>query len=99
MMVNRLCRLSPGGHYGIKYGGPCMPFRKLARERYAHGFNGYLEVLEAQRTHIHAEIQSAQIVAMEKITLVNFMKALGGGFHAETGTTNLPPTANTTASN
>jgi multidrug efflux system outer membrane protein len=58
----------------------------LASERYRTGLIDYIDVLDSQRARLQAEIQIAQIKAMQYVATVHLVKALGGGFEAsETG--------------
>ena len=49
-------------------------------ERYEQGLINYLDVLDSERTQLQIESQSIQIQALQLISTVHLVKALGGGF-------------------
>lgn len=51
-----------------------------SRERYGKGLINYLDVLDAERTELQAELQLTQIRASRLMATVRLIKALGGGF-------------------
>lgn len=51
-----------------------------AAQRYRRGLVNYLDVIEAQRTELQAELSSTQISAQRLISTVHLFKSLGGGF-------------------
>ncbi len=51
-----------------------------SRERYGQGLVNYLDVLDAERTQLQAELQATQIHASRLVATVHLVKALGGGF-------------------
>lgn len=57
---------------------------RLSRLRYEAGYSGYLEVLDAQRTANLAEQALVQNRALQLLYSVDLMKALGGGWAADT---------------
>jgi len=68
---------------------------ELAELRYRGGVAAYLEVLDAQRSLFGAEIDEAQTITENLVSLVQLYKALGGGWPSapETsgGSTSTPP--------
>ena len=57
---------------------------RLARARYEAGYSAYLEVLDAQRTANDAELAVVRNRQTRLSASVDLMKALGGGWSAET---------------
>lgn len=57
---------------------------RLARARYEAGYSAYLEVLDAQRTANDAEIAVIRNRQNRLSASIDLMKALGGGWSAET---------------
>ena len=57
---------------------------RLARARYEAGYSAYLEVLDAQRTANDAELAVVRNRQSRLSASVDLMKALGGGWSAET---------------
>jgi len=55
---------------------------EIARTRYAAGYSGYLEVLDAQRTANEAELAAVRNRQALLAYSVDLMKALGGGWSA-----------------
>ncbi len=55
---------------------------EYARARYEGGIISYLEVIESQRTLLTAELDTAKLVAQRQTTIVQLVKALGGGWQA-----------------
>jgi multidrug efflux system outer membrane protein len=55
---------------------------KLSRERYLRGLVNYLDVLDAERTQLQTQFQLTQIQALQLVSTVHLVKALGGGFDA-----------------
>ena len=53
---------------------------KLAQLRYTAGYVSYLDVVDAQRTELGNERNSAQLFAQRLNTGVALIKALGGGW-------------------
>jgi multidrug efflux system outer membrane protein len=53
---------------------------ELSRLRYRQGIADYFEVIDAERTLLGAEIQSAQLRGRRFITTVVLIRALGGGW-------------------
>lgn len=52
----------------------------LIRESYERGTLSYFEYLDAERTRLQTELQTAQISAQRHIATVRLIKALGGGW-------------------
>lgn len=52
----------------------------LARKRYAAGYSGFLEQLDAQRTANSAQLQNLSIRQVQYVATVDLFKALGGGW-------------------
>ncbi len=52
----------------------------LIRESYESGSVSYFELLDAERTRLQAERQTAQVAAQRHIATVRLIKALGGGW-------------------
>jgi outer membrane protein, multidrug efflux system len=57
---------------------------ELAELRYRGGVAAYLEVLDAQRSLFGAELDEAQTIGSNLVSLVQLYKALGGGWPAAT---------------
>jgi len=53
---------------------------RIALERYRSGIDPYLNVLTAQRTLLHYQLQAAQSLTAVESNLVQLYKALGGGW-------------------
>lgn len=53
---------------------------KLAQLQYMNGVIGYLDVLDAQRTYLDAQIGLSNAVRDKQIAMVQLYKALGGGW-------------------
>ena len=53
---------------------------ELAELRYKGGVSAYLEVLDAQRSLFDAELDEAQTIGSNLVSLVRLYKALGGGW-------------------
>ena len=56
-----------------------------AQQRYAGGLVTYLEVVTAQNTDLQAQLSAADIAARRMTASVSLVKALGGGWQADTG--------------
>lgn len=52
----------------------------LAQLQYINGVIGYMDLLDAQRGYLDAQISLSNAVRDKQITLVNLYKALGGGW-------------------
>ena len=52
----------------------------LIREAYERGALSYLELLDAERTRLQAELQTARVSAQRHLATVRLIKALGGGW-------------------
>ncbi len=52
----------------------------ISRERYQQGLVSYLEVIDAQRTHLQARLEVNDITTQQLIAAVLLVKALGGGW-------------------
>jgi len=57
--------------------------RELAEIRYRQGLVTYLDVLEAQRTVLAAELQLVQTQRARLTDMVTLFKAIGGGWGEE----------------
>jgi multidrug efflux system outer membrane protein len=66
---------------------------ELAELRYRGGVAAYLEVLDAQRSLLGAELDQAETVGSNLIWLVRLYKALGGGWPSAPETTAAPTTS------
>lgn len=53
---------------------------ELARVQYINGQTGYLDVLDAQRSHFNAEIEHSNAIRDQYLALIDMYKALGGGW-------------------
>jgi multidrug efflux system outer membrane protein len=53
---------------------------ELCELRYKGGVSAYLEVLDAQRSLFSAELDEAQTIGNNLVSLVRLYKALGGGW-------------------
>ena len=52
----------------------------LAQLQYMNGVIGYLDLLDAQRTYLSAQISLSNAVRDKQLAVVNLYKALGGGW-------------------
>ena len=52
----------------------------LAQLQYINGVIGYMDLLDAQRSYLDAQIGLSNAVRDKQITMVNLYKALGGGW-------------------
>ena len=52
----------------------------LIRAAYERGTLSYLELLDAERTRLQAELQTARVAAQRHLSTVRLIKALGGGW-------------------
>jgi multidrug efflux system outer membrane protein len=64
----------------------------LATLRYEGGVDNYLNLLDAQRVLLDAELNTSSTVRRQKVAVVQLYKALGGGWDPVTDTLALPPT-------
>jgi multidrug efflux system outer membrane protein len=62
----------------------------LAGNRYEGGVDTYLNLLDAQRTQLDAELQESQLQRQQRVAVVQLYKALGGGWDTVTDTLALP---------
>ena len=53
---------------------------ELIRASYEQGSLSYLELLDAERTRLQAELQTSRIAAQRHIATVRLIKALGGAW-------------------
>jgi multidrug efflux system outer membrane protein len=53
---------------------------QLAQARYEGGVSSYLEVIESQRTLLAAALDAARLSGLRQTTVVQLIKALGGGW-------------------
>mgnify|MGYP002697126944 FL=1 len=53
----------------------------LAQLQYINGVIGYMDLLDAQRSYLDAQIGLSNAVRDKQITMVNLYKALGGGWN------------------
>jgi multidrug efflux system outer membrane protein len=63
----------------------------LAGLRYEGGVDNYLNLLDAQRTQLDAELQESELQRQHRVAVVQLYKALGGGWDPVTDTLALPP--------
>jgi multidrug efflux system outer membrane protein len=63
----------------------------LATLRYEGGVDNYLNLLDAQRVLLDAELNTSSTVRRQKVAVVQLYKALGGGWDAVTDTLAMPP--------
>lgn len=66
---------------------------ELATLRYEGGVDNYLNLLDAQRVLLDAELNTSATVRRQKVAVVQLYKALGGGWDAVTDTLAMPPKA------
>ena len=64
---------------------------ELATLRYEGGVDNYLNLLDAQRVLLDAELNTSNTVRRQKVAVVQLYKALGGGWDAVTDTLAMPP--------
>jgi multidrug efflux system outer membrane protein len=53
---------------------------RLSRTQYQEGQVGYLDVIDAQRQVLQAQLQTSRLTGMQATTTVNLIRALGGGW-------------------
>ncbi|HEY4649615.1 MAG TPA: TolC family protein, partial [Gemmatimonadales bacterium] len=63
----------------------------LAGKRYEGGVDNYLNLLDAQREQLDAELQESQLQREQRVAVVRLYRALGGGWDPVTDTLALPP--------
>jgi multidrug efflux system outer membrane protein len=63
----------------------------LANMRYEGGVDTYLNVLDAQRAELDAELHESELQRQRRVAVVQLYKALGGGWDPVTDTLALPP--------
>jgi multidrug efflux system outer membrane protein len=66
---------------------------ELATLRYEGGVDNYLNLLDAQRVLLDAELNTSSTVRRQKVAVVQLYKALGGGWDTVTDTLAMPPKA------
>jgi multidrug efflux system outer membrane protein len=62
----------------------------LAGKRYEGGVDNYLNLLDAQRAQLEAELQESQLQQQQRVAVVRLYRALGGGWDTVTDTLALP---------
>jgi outer membrane protein, multidrug efflux system len=62
----------------------------LAGKRYEGGVDNYLNLLDAQRAQLDAELQESQLQQQQRVAVVRLYRALGGGWDPVTDTLALP---------
>ena len=62
----------------------------LAGKRYEGGVDNYLNLLDAQRAQLDAELQESQLQREQRVAVVRLYRALGGGWDPVTDTLALP---------
>jgi multidrug efflux system outer membrane protein len=62
----------------------------LAGKRYEGGVDNYLNLLDAQRTQLDAELQESDLQRQQRVAVVRLYRALGGGWDTVTDTLALP---------
>ena len=63
----------------------------LAGKRYEGGVDNYLNLLDAQREQLNAELQESALQREQRVAVVRLYRALGGGWDPVTDTLALPP--------
>jgi len=63
----------------------------LAGLRYEGGVDNYLNLLDAQRALLDAELNESSLQRQQRVAVVRLYKALGGGWDAVTDTLAIPP--------
>ena len=63
----------------------------LARARYEGGVDNYLNLLDAQREQLDAELRESEIIRQRLVAVVQLYKALGGGWDPVTDSLAVPP--------
>jgi multidrug efflux system outer membrane protein len=56
----------------------------VSSERYRQGLSNFLDVLDAERTQLQTQSQVIQLRALQLVSTVHLIKALGGGFESTT---------------
>lgn len=57
---------------------------RLSHTQYQEGQVGYLDVIDAQRQVLQAQLQASQLAGTKAVTTVNLIRALGGGWDMKT---------------
>jgi multidrug efflux system outer membrane protein len=55
----------------------------LSQVRYKRGLINYLDVLDSERTQLQTQFQIIQLRALQLVSTVHLVKALGGGFESD----------------
>lgn len=63
---------------------------ELAALRYEGGVDDYLSLLDAQRVLLEAQVRASQLLRLQKVSVVQLYKALGGGWDPVTDTLAVP---------
>jgi multidrug efflux system outer membrane protein len=63
----------------------------LARARYEGGGDNYLNLLDAHREQLDAELRESELVRQHLVAVVRLYKALGGGWDPVTDSLAIPP--------
>jgi multidrug efflux system outer membrane protein len=66
---------------------------RLARIRFVNGLTSQLEVLDAERNLLNAELNRADALRAQRAAVANVVKALGGGWTGLPGTESAPAQA------
>ena len=67
--------------------------QRLARIRFVNGLTSQLELLDAERNLLNAELKRADAFRAQRSAVVNVVKALGGGWTGLPGTETVPAQA------
>jgi multidrug efflux system outer membrane protein len=59
---------------------------ELAGLRYEGGVDSYINLLDAQRSQLDAELQESELQRQQRVAVVELYKALGGGWEPVTDT-------------
>ncbi len=70
-------------------------YARVARQRFDEGLTSYIEVLDAERSLFNVELSCTQTQAGLLVSIVNFYKAMGGGWINEADRTAQAATAGT----
>jgi multidrug efflux system outer membrane protein len=55
---------------------------RISGQSYSEGLVNYLNVIDAERVELQAETQEVQVLALQRVSTIHLIKALGGGFEA-----------------
>jgi multidrug efflux system outer membrane protein len=70
---------------------------RLARIRFDNGLISQLEIIDAERNLLAAQLNRIDALRAQRVALADLSRALGGGWTAPAGAATVPPAAKTAA--